>query len=204
MPETARRLTVRQEAFARLYVVLWNASEAARQAGYSPKIAGEIGSENLKKPHVARRITELAQGSQMSPEEIIARLTAQARGAHAEYIKTNALGHPYLDLKGLKAAGLGHLIKSVSVTVKGIVTWTFYDAQQALALLGRASGALVDQQAVAIAVASARAVRDAILEAGEIVDSDTLAAEEPASSAPVLLLGSGEELAAPTDGEDSV
>lgn len=51
-------LTVRQKAFADLYIKLGNASEAARQAGYSKRTAGNIGFENLEKPEIAAYIKE--------------------------------------------------------------------------------------------------------------------------------------------------
>ena len=44
------KLTAKQTAFVREYCVDYNASAAARRAGYSRKSAGAIGSENLTKP----------------------------------------------------------------------------------------------------------------------------------------------------------
>ena len=44
-------LTDKQRAFVSQYLICWNASEAARRAGYSVKSAYSIGSENLTKPN---------------------------------------------------------------------------------------------------------------------------------------------------------
>ncbi len=46
----------RQIAFAEYYIQTQNASEAARRAGYSPKTAGQMGDENLKKPEISAYI----------------------------------------------------------------------------------------------------------------------------------------------------
>lgn len=51
-------LTGKQAAFVREYVVDHNATQAAIRAGYSEKTSYSIGSENLRKPEIARAITE--------------------------------------------------------------------------------------------------------------------------------------------------
>jgi len=55
------RLTQKQETFCLKYFELGNVGEAALIAGYSPKTAPYIGSENLDKPKIIERITELRQ-----------------------------------------------------------------------------------------------------------------------------------------------
>jgi len=47
-----RKLTVKQKAFADIYIETGNAAEAARLAGYSPRTARSIGAENLTKPYI--------------------------------------------------------------------------------------------------------------------------------------------------------
>lgn len=49
-------LTVRQKAFVEAFVVLKNASESARRAGYSPKTAGVAGAKLVKHPEVKKAI----------------------------------------------------------------------------------------------------------------------------------------------------
>lgn len=51
-------LNPRERLFVLEYIVSRNASEAARQAGYSVKTAGVIGHELLKKPKIARALKE--------------------------------------------------------------------------------------------------------------------------------------------------
>lgn len=49
-------LTVKQQRFTEEYVVDFNASAAAKRAGYSPKTAHAIGFENLRKPEIQKAI----------------------------------------------------------------------------------------------------------------------------------------------------
>lgn len=52
-------LTARQAAFAKHYLLEGNATEAARQAGYSTKTARQMAAENLTKPAVIEAIERL-------------------------------------------------------------------------------------------------------------------------------------------------
>ncbi|MBM6701752.1 terminase small subunit [Megasphaera elsdenii] len=51
------KLTEKQKRFIDYYIETGNASEAARRAGYSEKIANRIGTENLSKPVIKEAIT---------------------------------------------------------------------------------------------------------------------------------------------------
>lgn len=50
-------LTEKQKRFIDFFIETGNASEAARRAGYSEKIANRIGTENLSKPVIKEAIT---------------------------------------------------------------------------------------------------------------------------------------------------
>jgi phage terminase small subunit len=52
-------LTGKQKKFCEEYIFDFNASRAARAAGYSEDTAGSIGSENLQKPEIQDFIKEL-------------------------------------------------------------------------------------------------------------------------------------------------
>lgn len=52
-------LTDKQEMFCREYLIDLNATQAAIRAGYSAKTANRTASENLSKPDIQFRITEL-------------------------------------------------------------------------------------------------------------------------------------------------
>lgn len=77
-------LNRRQKLFADHYLKSWNATEAAKKAGYSEKTAGAIGHENLKKPEIAAYIRERthARDTQIvaDADEVMAFLTSVMRG----------------------------------------------------------------------------------------------------------------------------
>jgi phage terminase small subunit len=52
-------LTEKQKIFCREYIYDWNATRAAKVAGYSEASAYSIGSENLRKPEIQAYITEV-------------------------------------------------------------------------------------------------------------------------------------------------
>lgn len=52
------KLTPKQKKFCEWYIKTGNASEAAKNAGYSPKRADAIGYENLRKPEISAYIAE--------------------------------------------------------------------------------------------------------------------------------------------------
>jgi len=55
----AKKLTEKENIFCKEYVVDFNASRSARDAGYSEKSARDIGYENLTKPHIREKIKAL-------------------------------------------------------------------------------------------------------------------------------------------------
>lgn len=57
------KLTAKQEKFCKEYIVSLNATQASIKAGYSEKTAKAIGTENLSKPAIQKRIQELSSGA---------------------------------------------------------------------------------------------------------------------------------------------
>ena len=57
--ENKQKLTDKQEKFCYEYVLHLNATKAAINAGYSEDTARQIGSENLSKPYIQKRIDEM-------------------------------------------------------------------------------------------------------------------------------------------------
>lgn len=53
------KLTAKQERFCYEYCIDYNATQAAIRAGYSEASAGLIGYENIKKPYIKNRISEM-------------------------------------------------------------------------------------------------------------------------------------------------
>ena len=77
-------INTRQKRFADLWLESFNATEAARKAGYSEKTAATIGYENLRKPEIAAYIHARLRAQDMSimasQEETMAFLTSAMRG----------------------------------------------------------------------------------------------------------------------------
>lgn len=59
--EKEHTLTAKQERFCQLYTTHWNATRAAKEAGYSEKSAMELGYQLLQNPSVKKRIEELGE-----------------------------------------------------------------------------------------------------------------------------------------------
>lgn len=90
-----RKLTPKQQKFADYYIETGNATESSIKAGYSKKTAGEIGYENLKKPHIKhyinKRMQELADERIMDMQEALELLTSIARGEMTEEVVVSFL-----------------------------------------------------------------------------------------------------------------
>jgi phage terminase small subunit len=78
----AGKLTPKQEAFVREYMIDLNATQAAIRAGYSEKTANRIGAENLSKPVIqeAIRVQRTAQEvrTQISADRVLRELARVA------------------------------------------------------------------------------------------------------------------------------
>jgi phage terminase small subunit len=78
------KLTERQKRFVDYYLELGNATEAAKEAGYSKKTARSIGSENLTKPdiqnYMKQRLQEIESARIAQPAEIMEYLSNVLRG----------------------------------------------------------------------------------------------------------------------------
>ena len=75
----------KQVRFCEEYIIDHNATQAAIRAGYSPKTAKQIGSENLTKPDIAEKIRELeaeipGKDTIASAAEVLEHFTKVMRG----------------------------------------------------------------------------------------------------------------------------
>lgn len=137
--QISKPISPKRRRFVEAYVRTWNATEAARQAGYAHPI--RQGSRLLTfvevKAAVAARIKEIA----METDELLLRYAEQARNEGTKYIRSDGS----VDLAALKADGKMHLVKSTRQDRKGNLIVEFYDSQVALGQLGRALRVFVDQ-----------------------------------------------------------
>lgn len=149
-----RKLTKKQIVFIEAYLTSWNATQAAKIAGYSERSAYSIGSENLKKPEISEAIKERVAELKASADEVLIGLMEHSRGSMADFIsiqeqeigkgKDKQIRHEaYIDLKKAMDNGKLHLLKKIKFTVKTGNTnertteIELYDAQAAKIALGR-------------------------------------------------------------------
>lgn len=81
-------MTNRQRIFIAEYCKDFNATRAAKSAGYSAKTAYSIGQENLKKPEIAEAIKARIEELTMPADEVKMRLAQIARGDIMDLIET--------------------------------------------------------------------------------------------------------------------
>jgi hypothetical protein len=85
-------LTIRERAFVSAFLgpARGNATQAALLAGYSPKTAGTIGSQNLQKLEIAKAVEKaIARGER----------AAIANAAECDELATGFLRNPFLSVK---------------------------------------------------------------------------------------------------------
>jgi phage terminase small subunit len=135
----------------------YNATQAARDAGYQAKESGSsfrvIGHNNRHHDKISRLIADAFAAQAMSAEEALARVATIARGSIEDMISLDEDGNPIWDLEKAKANGALHLIKDLTlertedpqgnVTTK--VKITTYDKTKAQKIILRAQGAFDDE-----------------------------------------------------------
>lgn len=135
-------LSTKQIAFVEHYLTHWNATKAAILAGYSKRSARSIGSENLTKPDIQEAIAARLVELKMGADEILTRLTEHARGSIAPFMRRSPDGTLHgFDLGDDSPLHLLHKVSLTKRTIKDLteekITLELYDAQAALALLGK-------------------------------------------------------------------
>jgi len=142
-------LNPKQRAFVEHYLTCWNASEAARRAGYKPDNADVTGPRMLGnvviKAAIERRIGEL----RATADEVLLRLASHSRGTLSDFLTTSG----DIDLKAAREAGKLHLVKKIKRTTRtddkdGLYTTTeieLHDAQAATVQLAKVLGLFVER-----------------------------------------------------------
>lgn len=133
------KLSPPRQAFVEHYLRTWNATEAARLAGYAapnkqgPRLLVNVGIQAA----IQARLDELKLGA----DEVLVRLGQQARGEYAQYIYTfspdGKTRLPAFDFEACAADGNLHLVRKWRYDARGNLEIEFYDAQNALVQLGR-------------------------------------------------------------------
>lgn len=140
----AATLNTRQQAFIQHYLTdaNFNATRAAILAGYSPRTAREIGSENLSKIDIRESLAAAIKLRHMDPAEIIMRLSDVARGSPLDFTDIDEDGFARLNLKKCLDAGLMHTIESIEYTKYGVKVkrYSSLDALEKLARIHKMFG----------------------------------------------------------------
>ncbi len=116
--ESGPKLTDKQRVFIEEYLTCWNATEAARRAGYSERSIRVIAAENLTKPNISAEIKRRIEEKAMGADELLTRVAEHARGDLAEYIDITG----QIDIQRLRDDGLGHLLKKYKKVVKRTIS----------------------------------------------------------------------------------
>lgn len=128
-------LNIKQRAFTEFYLTAWNATEAARLAGYKhPHVQGaRLLSDIRIRAVIDERLQQLAMGA----DEVLARLSQQASASMEDFIDLS-WGTPRIDLQKAEKAGKLHLLKKVSYDKEGRLSGIeLHDSQAALVQIGR-------------------------------------------------------------------
>lgn len=140
-------LTPKQYLFVVQYLLCFNATRAAKLAGYSEKTAYSIGQENLKKPEIAAIIRTRIEEQTMGRDELLVRLSQHARGDLEQFVDIGEDGGWTLNLKKAKAAGLLPLVKKLKADRYGTVL-ELYSSQRAMEMIGKMLAVFVERQEV--------------------------------------------------------
>lgn len=99
------QLTDKQRRFVEEYVVDFNATQAAKRAGYSVRSAHDTGRENLRKPEIqaaiAARANRLAQKAEITAQRVLEELAKLGFANMRDYIRVTEQGEPVVDLSAL-------------------------------------------------------------------------------------------------------
>lgn len=147
------KLTTKQRRFVEEYATDFNATAAARRAGYSEKTASEIGWENLRKPQIKEAISDLLDELSMSAAEATKRLTDWGRGDIAPFLRLTGTGEIVVDLSTAEAQAKLHLIKKLKVSevkhgddlLTAKTEIELHDAKDAVVQMAKIRGLFVDK-----------------------------------------------------------
>ena len=127
-------LSKKKQAFVEFYLQCWNASEAARKAGYKGK-SNVIGSRLKNEPEIAAMIDDRLNDLTMSSDEVLVLLTEIGRGSMGDFV-TIEKGKPKLKFSPENM----HLVKKLAIKPTefgNVYEFELYDKMAALGLIGK-------------------------------------------------------------------
>jgi phage terminase small subunit len=186
---TESKLTPRQRRFVEAYLEIWNASEAARMAGYKAR-ADMAGPRLMRNDGIRAMIKARMAETSMQADEALKRLTAQAQLNAATFFNFEIVDDK-LVMEGINwevVKTYGHLVKKISYSRQGKVMLEFHDAQKALELIGRAYGLFNDKASdinIQVNIDDWRGKRQERLEQVENLDTEATTDEADNGESPV-------------------
>lgn len=111
-------LTNKQRVFIEEYLKCWNATEAARRAGYSERYLNTNASKLLQNTTIEAEVEARIEEKTMAADELLIRVAEHARGNLSKYILLNG----EIDIERLKADGMGHLLKKYKKVKKRTIS----------------------------------------------------------------------------------
>lgn len=149
-------LSTKQIRFVEEYCIDFNATAAAKRAGYSLKTAAVIGCENLIKPNIKKAIADKLNSLTMSAEEAMVRMTNFARGSIYPFLHVDDQNFMTIDLTTDEARDNLYMIREVKQTKKVLNDQLYditteikiHDAKDAVAKFLQMHGKLVNKSEV--------------------------------------------------------
>ena len=146
-------LTNKQKIFCEHYIQCWNATEAARKAGYNgdDNTLGVIGHQNLRKPKIKDYIDQRIEENCMSTNEVLHRLSEWGRGNLSHFIPDDESkgfslkkDNPKIGLiKKIKQHEL--VSKSNNEVLTRSIEIELHDAKDAVIQIGKIKGLYIDR-----------------------------------------------------------
>lgn len=137
------KLTEKQKRFVQEYLVDLNATQAAIRAGYSPKTANRIGSQNLSKvdiqSEIEKRRTALRSKLEITQEKVLQELAAIAFANGYDFAQVIKPGVVRIIPTEEIPQDKRKAVASIKETANGAEIKT-YDKVRALELLGKHLG----------------------------------------------------------------
>lgn len=121
-------------------------TQAARLAGYASPTSE--GSRLYREPEVRAAVEERMRELAIPAEEILARLSEQARGNMADFVAVGEDGSFRISLSEAGASGKLRLVKKAGYDQRGRPAIELYDAQSALLALAKRYGLFPDRAEV--------------------------------------------------------
>lgn len=118
VPEWAKGLPASQRRFVEEYTRDWNATRAAKAAGYSEKTARVQGPRMLSNVAIQEAVSARLNELSMKPNEVLARTTMMARGSLYPFLNFKEDGEWAVDITTPDALAALPTLKTITVDRK--------------------------------------------------------------------------------------